>query len=230
MRSFFALQLTVSLSLTASTALPVYSGECGPGCVVVQSQGCSSCGELPAFSICSSDCNSCQLPECGICGTNKCWDCSGDEGIDLESLTPEAKSKKLYEASMARIMFVLPDDAGVSLLDQKMSTLGPKRSFVVSVNDQSKDYKYEIKVDVVRGGKKYFRKLKINDLRAGMILAVAVEAPPVPDGEPAEITLVPEFIHKGGKPVEDKTPDDGIQKDEAADPDMTVSESVLLIQ
>jgi len=165
-----------------------------------------------------------------VCGQNKCWDCSGDEGIDLESLTPEAKSKKLYEASMARIMFVLPEDAGVSLLDQKMSTLGPKRSFVVSVNDQSKDYKYEVKVDVVRGGKKYFRKLKINDLRAGMILIVAVEAPPVPEGEPAEITLSYEFIQKGGKPVEDKMPDDGKAIDEAAHTDMTVSEPGLMIQ
>jgi hypothetical protein len=140
------------------------------------------------------------LPECGVCGSNPCWDCSLDEGIDVESLTPEAQSKKLYEASMARIMFLLPEDAGVSLLDQKMGTPGPKRSFVVSVNDQSKDYKYEIKVDVVRNGKKYFRKLKIQDLRAGMILFVGVEAPPVPEGEPAQITLAPEVVAAGGKP------------------------------
>ena len=223
MRSFFALQLTVSLSLTVSTALQGYSDDFCPGCGSMQSPVCSSCEELPACSICSSDCNSCELPECGVCGQNQCWDCSADEGVDLESLTPEAKSKKLYEASMARIMFVLPEDAGVSLLNQKMSTLGPKRSFVVSVNDQSKDYKYEIKVDVVRGGKKYFRKLKIKDLRAGMILAVAVEAPPVPEGEPAQITLAPEIIAKGGKPEDDKAQDDGTDKDEAADTDMTVS-------
>lgn len=230
MRSFFALQLAVSLGLTASTGLHGYSSESGPGCGVVHSQGCSSCGELPACSICSSDGNSCELPECGVCGQNPCWDCSGDAGIDLQSLTPEAKSKKLYEASMVRIMFVLPEDAGVSLLDQKMSTLGPKRSFVVSVNDQSKVYKYEVKVDVVRGGKKYFRKLKINDLRAGMILAVAVEAPPVPDGEPAVINLVHEFIQNGGKPEEDKTQDDVNENDDAANTDMTVSVPALMIQ
>jgi hypothetical protein len=100
-------------------------------------------------------------------------------------------------------MFLLPEDAGVTLLDQKMSTPGPKRSFVVSVKDKSKDYKYEIKVDVVRNGKKYFRKLKIQDLRAGMILFVGVEAPEVPEGEPAQITLAPAVVATGGKPPED---------------------------
>jgi len=101
---------------------------------------------------------------------------------------------------MARIIVLLPEDAGVSLMDQKMTTLGVKRSFVVSVNDQSKDYKYEVKVDVVRNGKKYFRKLKIEDLRAGMILAVAVAAPPIPEGEPAVIEFDKQVLAKGGNP------------------------------
>ena len=173
---------------------------------------CSACGELPSCSICTSGCDGCNgfsgceagLPACGVCGTAQCWDCSGEEGIDVDSLTPAAQSKKLYLASLARIIFVLPDDAGVSLLEQKMSTLGVKRSFVVPVESQDKDYKYEIKVDVVRGGKKYFKKIKIADLRAGMILVVVVEAPPVPDGEPGQIIIKPALEAPGGKPPEEE--------------------------
>lgn len=147
------------------------------------------------------------MPECGVCGQNQCWDCSDEPGTDVDSLTPKAQSKKLYEASMARIIITVPEDAGVSLLDQRMSTPGAKRSYTVAVNDQSREYKYEVKVDVVRGGKKYFKKLKIVDLRAGMILNVVVDAPPVPDGEPAEITIAAEAIEKGGKPEENKGAD-----------------------
>ena len=161
-----------------------------------------ACGELPACYFSTVDCGNCRMPECGVCGQNQCWDCSDEPGIDVDSLTTKAQSKKLYEASKARIVITVPEDAGVFLLDQRMSTLGAKRAFTVSVNDQSKVYKYEIKVDVVRGGKKYFKKLKIVDLRAGMILNVAVEAPPVPDGEPAQITIAAEALEKGGKPQE----------------------------
>ncbi len=176
---------------------------------------CTACGELPSCSVCTSTCdgcngfsgcNSCEvdLPECGVCGTAQCWDCSGEEGIDVDSLTPAAQSKKLYEASLARIKFELPEDAGVSLLDQKMSTLGAKRAFVVPVQSQDKDYKYEIKVDVVRGGKKYFKKIKIQDLRAGMILLVIVDAPPVADGEPGQINVAAAPEALGGKPPEEE--------------------------
>lgn len=152
--------------------------------------------------MCLSGCMGCEvpLPECGVCGTACCWDCSGEEGIDVDSLTPEAQSKKLYEASLARIKFEVPEDAGVFLMDQRMSALGEKRSFVVPVEKQDTLYKYEVKVDVVRGGKKYFKKHKFNDLQAGMILVVKVEAPPVPDGEPAQIALEPKPEHPGGKP------------------------------
>lgn len=99
---------------------------------------------------------------------------------------------------MARITFVLPENAGVSLMDQKMSTPGAKRSFVVSIGDKTRSYKYEIKVDVVRNGKKYFKKLKIDDLKAGMILAVTVDAPPVEEGEPAIINLEAVPLAAGG--------------------------------
>ena len=204
----FTLHFAVSLTLAAGTAFQGSPSACGGD----QLMPVRSCGELPSCPNYSSGCNSsgcnscelpeCELPECGVCGQNQCWDCSGEEGIDIDSLTAAAQSKKLYEASLARIVFVLPEDAGVSLLDQKMTTLGPKRSFVVAVPDQAKDYKYEMKVDVVRNGKKYFKRLKINDLRAGMILTVAVEAPPVPEGEPAQIALALKIDAPGGKPPE----------------------------
>jgi hypothetical protein len=199
--------LKLSICLVACATVQDDFGQYSPE---VQSQfapECGSCGELPSCSFCTPDCNVCPLPECGVCGQNQCWDCSGEEGIDVDSLTDAAQSKKLYEASMARIVFKVPEDAGVFLLDQRMSTLGEERSFLVSVNDQSKVYKYEVKVDVVRGGKKYFKKLKIADLRAGMILDVAVEAPPVADGEPGQIKIEPKARVKGGKPAEEKDAD-----------------------
>lgn len=203
MLSFTALKL--SICLIACATVQDDPQQFDPSIQLRPSEECSACGEFPASCICSSDCNPCPLPECGVCGQNQCWDCSGEEGIDVDSLTPEAQSKKLYEASMARIVVMVPEDAGVFLLDQRMSTLGTKRSFLVSVNDQSKDYKYEVKVDVVRSGKKYFKKLKIADLRAGMILNVAVEAPPVPEGEPAQIAMAPEVVANGGQPKEEKS-------------------------
>ena len=202
---FLIVSLTACLLGLSSPGVATASESCqhcgqspqpGIGC------GCSECGELPCSTFCSTECNACQVPACGVCGTNACWDCSDDPGIDVDSLTPAAQSKKLYEASLARITFVLPENAGVSLMDQKMSTPGPKRSFVVSVSDQSKDYKYEVKVDVVRNGKKYFKKLKIKDLRAGMILAVTVDAPPVEEGEPAQINLEAVPLAVGGKPAD----------------------------
>jgi uncharacterized protein (TIGR03000 family) len=194
--------LVVSMAAVLFSAAIPLTASADHGCTSCGNSGvgCSQCGELPACNFCASGCPTCAPLAGGICGTNQCWDCSHEEGIDVESLTPEAQSKKLYEASMARIVVILPEDAGVSLLDQKMTTLGVKRSFVVAVNDRSKDYKYEVKVDVVRNGKKYFRKLKIEDLRAGMILVVIVAAPPIPEGEPAVIEFGKELLAVGGNP------------------------------
>ncbi len=99
------------------------------------------------------------------------------------------------------------------LLGQRMSTLGEKRSFVVPIPDQARVYKYEIRVDVVRGGKKYFKKLKIDEFRAGTILAVKVAAPPVPEGEPAQIVIEAAPEAAGGKPAD---LEDGEDADDAA--------------
>jgi len=179
-----------------------------------QDQACDVCGGASMGSACSSGCQTCAPPACNVCGTAPCWDCSNEEGIDLESLTPEAQSKKLYEASLARIKFVGPEDAGVSLQGQKMTTLGAKRSFVVSVDDQSKVYKYEIKIDVVRNGKKYFKKHKIEKLRAGMILVLNVEAPDVAEDMPAVIVIAPVPEAEGGEPKDSNTPVDEGGEDE----------------
>lgn len=60
---------------------------------------------------------------------------------------------------------------------------------------------------MVRNRKECFKKLKIKDLRAGMILNVAVEAPPVPEGEPAQIAIDAVPIAKGGKPKDEESDD-----------------------
>lgn len=141
------------------------------------------------------------------CTTQVCDCCigaGGGVGIDVDSLTDKAQSKKLYEAYQARIKFELPEDASIELYDQPMTTPGKKRAFVVPVYKQDKMYDYHFTVSVVRDGKKYFKKHKVENFQAGMILAVKVAAPEeVPDGElPIKIEAKP--VMKGGKPKEDK--------------------------
>ena len=70
----------------------------------VSQEGCNSCGGVPGCSVCNGGsacggaCNTCAPPACGVCGTARCWDCSHEEGIDIDSLTVAAQSKALYEA------------------------------------------------------------------------------------------------------------------------------------
>lgn len=155
---------------------------------------CSQCGEAVQVGGCVANACGCGggLPAvCGVGNCCSCWDCSSEEGIDVDSLTPESQSKQLKEAMMARIVFLGPDNAGVSLMGQKMTTLGKRRSFVVSVDSVDKTYKYEVKVDVVREGKKYFKVHKIDNLKAGMILQLAVTAEAPAEGEPMAIGIEP---------------------------------------
>jgi uncharacterized protein (TIGR03000 family) len=227
MRISFGIALTFGIA-----ALPALQAQdsCGQASCAVPADVCGTCGEVSACcsgisgcggcmnGMCFGGCMGCEVPPaCGICGTACCWDCSHEEGIDVDSLTPAAQSKKLYEASLARIKFEVPEDAGVFLLDQRMSALGEKRVFVVPVESKDTKYKYEVKVDVVRGGKKYFKKHKITDLQAGMILVVKVAAPPVPDGEPAQIVLEAAPEHPGGKPADDGEGDDAGMNDDAGE-------------
>ena len=144
------------------------------------------------------------MPECSICnGQGMCWDCSWDEGIDIDSLTPAAQSKKLFEASQARIMIELPEASGVTLMNQKMSMPGARRTYVIPIPDQAKNYRYEVRVDVVLDGKKYFKKHVIEEFRAGMILALAVSVPAVPEGEAPQILVNSKTLAAGGAPPED---------------------------
>lgn len=124
--------------------------------------------------------------------------CCDMESIDVDSLTPEARSKALYDASQAELTFELPEDGTVYLLDQMMGTLGAKRTYTVQIPDQTKLYGYRIRVEFVRGGKKYHKNTTITDFRAGSIVAVKVEAPPVPDGEPAQIAVEAQYLAPGG--------------------------------
>lgn len=149
--------------------------------------------------------------ECGPCHSYpSCTGCGGCgsggvgpmEVIDIDSLTPVAQSKMLFERSQVRIVVELPEDCGVYLLGRQMLTSGEKRSFLVSVPDAKKVYEYEITVDAVRGGKKYFKKIKVKDFRAGLILAVKVESPKIADGEPVVLKAEMKVEAPGGPPVD----------------------------
>ncbi len=202
-----ATALLLGLNSAAVAGLNQEPSCCAPAPV------CASCNEMPACGTCqpvpecqgcmTSSCP-CEMAGCEVCsGNGMCWDCSLEEGVDVDSLTPAAQSKQLYLASQARITMLVPAKAGVTLLDQKMSMPGVKRTYVVPVPDQTKDYKYEIKVDVVSNGKKYFKRVKIPKFRAGMILAVKVDAPPAEEGEAPQILVEPAVVAEGGKPPED---------------------------
>ena len=187
------------------------AGYLSPLSVAGTDSSCSSCGEAAQVGGCVANaCSSCGcgvgLPAvCGVGNCCSCWDCSNEEGIDVDSLTPESQSKQLKDAMMARIVFIGPDDAGVSLMGQKMMTLGKKRSFVVPVDSIDRTYKYEVKVDVVRGGKKYFKVHKIDNLQAGTILELAVTADAPADGEPMTIGIEPNQVAPKEKEAEAAT-------------------------
>lgn len=152
----------------------------------------------------TSTCQSCNVG-CDLCGTG-----SGylPAAIDVDSLTVKAQSKRLFEASQAQLKFDLPEDAVIVLSGQQMTTPGDQREFIVPVNDQNTVYKYEVRIEVVRGGKRYFKKQTLKTLRAGAILKIAVEAPKVPMGEPATIALAvePEAVGGPEKEADSKKP------------------------
>ncbi len=202
--------LSAIAAIAMATATPsALAADCSPsGC---GDTSCAPCAGGP------SSCQSCNTG-CQVCGGQSfCCDGLVGEGIDVDSLTPEAQSKQLYEALQARLIFELPEDADVYLADQKMTTPGAKRTFVVPVNDPTKVYQYRFKVDVVRGGQKYFKNVTLNTLRAGAILKIAVEAPPVVEGEPATIDIAWESVAPGGGPSQDKSAEDAGVPDAAGE-------------
>lgn len=163
-----------------------------------------------------SSCQSCQTG-CDVCGTGAlCCDPMALEAIDVDSLTPAAQSKQLFQALQARLIFTVPEDADIYLSGQKMSTLGVARTFTVSVNDPTLTYRYDIRVEVVRNGKKYFKQETLKILKAGTILAIEVAAPPVPEGLPAQIAFAIGIVQPGGPPVPEAPPGDAPAEDEEA--------------
>lgn len=167
------------------------------GCTDAQSPSCGCPIGIPMSASCGQ-CSECPLPECGICGTGRCWDCSDEEGTDVESLTVAAQSKKLYEHHLARIKVQLPESSAVWLHNQRMTTAGEKRTFVVPISNQDKSYQYEVKIDFVSDGKKYFKKFTIEELRAGMIIKLVVKASPATESEDVKIEIKDDVEAVGG--------------------------------
>lgn len=193
--------LTAIAAITMATVTPsALAADCRTsGC---GDASCAPCAGAP------SSCQSCNTG-CQVCGGQGfCCDGLVGEGIDVDSLTPEAQSKQLLESLQARLIFELPEDADIYLADQKMMTAGAKRTFVVPVNDATKVYQYRFKVDVVRGGQKYFKNVTLDTLRAGAILKVTVEAPPAVEGEPATIVVAVEPVAPGGATSQGESADD----------------------
>lgn len=182
---------------------------------LLNGQACSSCTPTQCGS-CQTQCGSCQA--CGT-GTGAC--CFPGEAIDIDSLTDKAVSKRLFESMQARLIFEVPEDVELTLSGMKMTTGGKERSFLVSVNNQKSTYRYDIRVDAVRGGKTYYKKQQIKTLRAGSILKIKVEAAKVADGEIPKIEMAIEPIMPGGpeKKADDKDAEEEEEEAEAADSD-----------
>lgn len=160
--------LAMAVALLAPCVLPLAMA--GEGCGN-SPKPCGECGRATAVPCAENACcNPCEKP--GIVG---CWDCTFEEGTDIDSLTPAAQSKALKEASQARIVYEGPDNVGVWLNGQRMSALGKKRSYLIPLPAADASYTYEIKVDTVLNSKKYFRRIKIESLKAGAILVCRVE-------------------------------------------------------
>ncbi len=171
---------------------------CGTGIV----EGCSQC----SAALCGCGvCGTCGvMAGCSVCGQDTCcWDCTYEEGTDIESLTPESQSKMLYEQSQARLHFEVPESAGVWLSDQRMSTPGEKRVFIIPIADRTKQYKYVVKVDVVIRGKKYFRKIALNSVTAGTILNLKVAVPELAEDATPAIDHEVSTVAPGGAPKAD---------------------------
>jgi hypothetical protein len=166
-------RMTLTAALVLSNFCILSSLQASEGCSD-KPKPCSDCGPK-VDSHCAPQqncCNPCANP--GV--PQNCYDCTFEEGTDIDSLTPAAQSKELLAASQARIIFEGPEDVGVWLNGRRMSALGKKRSYLVPLPDANASYEYEIRVDAVLNSKKYFRRIKIEALKAGTILSCKVES------------------------------------------------------
>jgi uncharacterized protein (TIGR03000 family) len=92
---------------------------------------------------------------------------------------PPAETTKI-DRSAAVLVVKVPADATVYLADQKMSLTGTERKFRVPVGDAGKEYKYPVRVEVVRDGKTLVSRTE-QKLRGGQQVELAV-AESVDDG------------------------------------------------
>jgi hypothetical protein len=176
-----------------------YAGTCDCSAPAV-CESCSDCApvaECGSCYACESCCNACDT--C-IPGEMKTVCCHG-VSVDVDSLKPEAVSKRLREASQAKLVFVLPDDKPfVYLSGTRMATLGKRREYLVPVGNTTESYDYDIKVDTVFDGQLYHKQHTLDNVRAGAIMKITVAfIPPNADaGLPADITFDPVVIAAGG--------------------------------
>lgn len=146
-----------------------------------------TCGApSPTCQTCKTRCDTCQSAGCPVCGATACtWDCSADPGIDVDSLTVDAQSRRLLDAAQAELRFKVPDDTVIWLGNRRVSSLGEKRTVRVPIPDATKSYRYEARLEFVLNGHKYFRKIDIGGLQAGKIIAYTFTIPELsPDDIP----------------------------------------------
>lgn len=136
------------------------------------------------------------------------------DAIDVDSFTPKSQSTKLRAMQQAKIKVELPERAEVYLLDQQMGAVGKKRTYVVPVPNGDDPHKYVITIVVVANGKRYYKRVEREDVKAGMILALKVESPKPKEDEPVQIKVEAKIEAPGGEPKADKEEE---KEGEAAD-------------
>ena len=211
-----------------------FAGQCG-GCGADYGGSSDACCQQCQTCCPTQTCNTCQqcgpgVAGCSICGGQGTSNCCCAVSIDVDSLKDDAQSKKLYEASRARLIFKLPDDKYfVYLSGRQMSTPGKLRSFTVPVGDQKRQFNYEVKVDMVYQGQKYHKKEILKTVKAGSIIAIEVGFvnPNEEEGLPADITFDTKTRIEGGPPEDDEQGEnkDGNGEDEGATADQEAADS-----
>ena len=173
-----------------------HAGTCDCSVPALQ-EDCSDCAPVAECGSCPDYANACD--NC-IPGETKTACCHG-VSVDVDSLKPEAVSKRLREASQAKLVFVLPDDKPfVYLSGTRMATPGKRREYLIPVGNTTESYDYNIKVDTVFDGQLYHKQHTLDNMRAGAIMQITVAfIPPNADaGLPADITFEPVVIAAGG--------------------------------
>jgi hypothetical protein len=206
MQRFCLLAAAISVGLATSASAGshhLYVDSCVPSCAAPACTVCEQAMNACGCMVCGTGvcgCPSAVMPMCSVCDNGMtCWECCFQEAIDVDSLTPQAQSRDLYDSYLARIDVVLPEDGTVYLLTQMMTTPGERRSYTVPFQNRDKAYDYDVKFEFVMDGQKYFKKWTINEFRAGSIVKLVVAPNPGSDDTPPEILVEPEVLAAGGE-------------------------------